>query len=187
MTGGEDQCLHGTDDSRRDRGQFVLVAAAALAIALAPLVLAYLQLGYHADVQAATDYDAPAENAQRFLERAVHESAAGVPEDYDWGDRGDAVETVHSRLDPKRSRLATARVESGTAYRTRYNQTAAQAWASTNCPSGPDRQFGGCEARRGVVVQNRDGRTHVLAVTLNLTVTTERGTRELTLVVEPVS
>lgn len=171
-------------ETHTNRGQLVLVAAAALAIALAPLVLAYLQLGYHADVQASAEYDAPAENAQRFLERAVHESAAGIPEDYDWADRGDAVETVHSRLDPKRSRLATARVESGTAYRTSYNQTAATAWASDNCPSGPDRQFGGCEARRGVVVQNRAGRTHVLAVALDVTVTTERGARRLTLVTE---
>jgi hypothetical protein len=172
-------------DPRRDRGQLVLVAAAALAIALAPLVLAYLQLGYHADVQAATDYDAPAENAQRLLERAVHESTGGIPTDYDWTDRGDAVDAVHSRLDPIRSRLATARVESGTAYRTSYNQTSARAWASDHCPSGPDRQFGGCEARRGVVVQNRAGRTHVLAVALDLTVTTDRGTRRLTLLGGP--
>jgi len=174
-----------TDERGRDRGQLVLVSAAAVAIALAPLVLAYLQLGYHADVRASTDYDAPGENAQRFLDRAVGEAVDGIPADHDWAARDDAIEEVRDRLDSKRDRLATARVESGTAYGTDYNQTAAQAWADDNCPDGPDRQFGPCEAQQGVVVQRRDGRTHVLAVVLDVTITIERGTRTLTLAVRP--
>jgi len=169
------------------RGQLVLVAAAALAIALAPVVLAYLQLGYHADVAAGADYDAPAENAERYLDRAVHEAAVDVPGEYAWSERADAVDAVRGRLDPKRRALAGARVESGTAYRTRYDRSAASAWAAAHCPGGPDRRFGGCEARRGVVVQERAGRTHVLAVALSVTVTTERGTSDLTVVVSPAS
>jgi len=172
--------------TKRDRGQFVLVAAAALAIALAPIVLAYLQLGYHADVAASTDYDDPAGNAARYLDRTVHEAAAEVQNEHEWAARADAVRTVRSRLDPKRSRLADARIEAGTVYRTRYNDSAATAWASANCPRGPDRQFGDCETRRGVVVQERAGRAHVLAVALDVTVTTERGTTEMTLVVRSV-
>ena len=171
---------------RRDRGQLVLVAAAALAVALAPVVLAYLQLGYHADVTASADHDDPAENAGRYLERAVHEAAAGVQAEHDWRARADAVRTVRDRLDPRQERLSESRVESGTVYRTAYNDSAAAAWASDRCPSGPDRQFGDCEARRGVVVQDRAGRTHVLAVALDVSVTTDRGRTEVTLVVEAV-
>jgi hypothetical protein len=167
---------------RRERGQMVLVAAGVLAVALAPMVLAYLQLGYHPDVQASTDYDAPVANAERLLDRAVHEASDEVPGTYDWRDRRDAVDAVRTNLEPRLETLATARIEQGTAYRTSYNQSAAQQWASDNCPGGPDRQFGSCGARRGVVVQERAGRTHVLAVALDVTVTTERGQRAVTLV-----
>ncbi len=54
-----------------------------------------------------------------------------------------------------------------------------------NLPHGPNRQFGGCQADRGVVVQNRDGETHVLAVAFNLRVTTELGWYEMTVVTTP--
>ena len=71
-------------------------------------------------------------------------------------------------------------------YRVTYNASAASDWAATNCPGGPGRQFGPCEVDRGVVVQERAGRTHVLAVALDVTVTTERGTYAVTLVVPAV-
>jgi len=171
---------------KRDRGQLVLVAAAALAVALAPVVLAYLQLGYHADVTASADHDDPAANADRYLERAVHEAAADVQAEHAWTARADAVRAVRSRLDSKRARLSAARIEAGTAYRTAYNDSAARDWASDHCPGGPDRQFGDCAVRRGVVVQERGGRTHVLAVALDVTVTTERGRTTRTVLVEPV-
>lgn len=173
-------------DSRggRDRGQLVLLAAGVLAVALAPIVLAYLQLGYHPDVQATSDYDAPVANADRLLDRVVHEASDEIPERHDWASRDAAVDAVRANLEPRLETLATARIEQGTAYRIEYNQSTAQAWATANCPGGPDRQFGPCEARRGVVVQERAGRTHVLAVVLDVTVTTERGTRQVTLVVD---
>jgi hypothetical protein len=170
----------------RDRGQLVLVAAAVLAIALAPVVLAYLQLGYHADVAASGGYDDPVANAGDYLGRAVHEAAADVRSEYDWRARSDAVRAVRDRLNSNRSRLAEARVAAGTAYGTRYNDSAARAWAAANCPDGPNRQFGACEARRGVVVQERAGEAHVLAVALDVTVTTDRGSTEVTLVVPSV-
>lgn len=170
-------------DGRPGRGQLVLLSAAVLAIALVPVLFAYLQLGYHADVTASTDYDSPDRNAKRVLERAVHEASTGIPGNHSWTDRQDAVDRVRSRLDPRLATLATARIEAGTAVRTTYNQSAADTWATTHCPDGPDRQFGTCEARRGVVVQDRVGETHVLAVALDVTITTERGTRRLTLVV----
>lgn len=172
----------GDGDVDDGRGQLVLLGAAVLAVALVPLVLAYLQLGYHADVAASADYDAPAATAERFLDRAVADATDPVAGTEDWSDRADAVDTVHARLDPHRRTLAESRVVSGTATRTAYNQSAARAWARSDCPGGPDRQFGPCEARRGVVVQERAGETHVLAVALDVTVTTERGVRSLTVV-----
>jgi hypothetical protein len=159
----------------RERAQLVLAAAAVVAVALAPVVVAYLQLGYHDDVRASGDYTAPAENAQRMLERAVHESAAGIPSEYEWSERGDAVEEVRERLGPRLAELEASRVEEGTAYQVAYNESAAAEWASSNCPGGPNRQFGGCETVDGVVVQDRVGETHMVAVAFDLRVTTERG------------
>lgn len=166
----------------RDRSQLVLLGAAALAIALVPLVLAYLQLGYHADVTASADYDDPTQNAQRFLDRAVANATDPVAGRYDWRDRDSAADAVRAGLDPHLATLAESRVASGTATQISYNRTAARAWARSRCPGGPNRQFGRCEARRGVVVQHRAGETTVLAVALDVTVTTERGVRELTVV-----
>lgn len=159
----------------RERAQLVLAAAAVVAIALAPVVVAYLQLGYHDDVRASGDYTAPAENAQRVLDRAVHESASGIPGEYGWDEREEAVVEVRDRLKPRLGELEAARVEEGTAYQVAYNESAAEEWASANCPGGPNRQFGDCVAVDGVVVQDRVGETHVLAVAFDLRVTTERG------------
>ena len=171
---------------KRERAQLVLAAAAVVAVALAPVVVAYLQLGYHDDVRASADYDAPAQNAQQVLERAIHQSAAGTPGEYDWNERGDGVAEVRNRLEPRLSALESARVEEGTAYQVAYNESAALEWTAGNCPSGPNRQFGGCETIDGVVVQDRVGETHVLAVAFDLRVTTERGWIWETVVVEVV-
>ena len=168
------------------RGQLVLVAAALVAVALAPVVLAYLQLGYHADVRATADYDDPTTDAFRVLDRAVATASAGVPGEYAWDRRQAAVTTVRDRLEPRFDRLRTASVESGTVHVVAYNGTAASQWMADNCPRGPDRQFGTCVVDRGVVVQNRAGRSHVLGVGLDVTTTTSRGETTVTAVVRPV-
>lgn len=170
----------------RDRAQLVLAAAAVVAVALAPAVLAYLQLGYAADVGASAEYDAPASNAVRVLERAVYAASAGVPANHSWGQRRDAVDTVRDDLEPRLDALERARIEAGTAVRIRYNETAASGWADGNCPGGDGRQFGPCRADRGVVVQQRAGETHPVAVAFGLRVTTERGRTDLTVVVRAV-
>jgi hypothetical protein len=169
-----------------ERAQLVLAAAALVAVALAPVVMAYLQLGYHGDVAASEGFDAPGRNAERLLSRAVHEAASDVPADYAWDEREQAVAVVRSELRPRLDALRSSRVESGTVYQVAYNQSAAAAWAQANCPSGPNRQFGACEAQRGVVIQERANRTHVLAVAFDVRVTTERRTIDLTLVVRTV-
>jgi len=167
------------------RGQLVLVAAGVIALALLAMLLAYLQLGYAADVRAADDYDAPARNAERVLERAVH-GASVDPGNYSWGQRDDAADEVRSRLEPRLETLRASRVEEGVVYRVRYNRSAASAHASEACPSGPDRRFGPCEADGGVVLQRRAGETHLLAVAFDLTVTTPDGEISETVVVQAV-
>jgi hypothetical protein len=168
----------------RQRAQLVLAAAALVAVALAPVVVAYLQLGYHADVTASEEYDAPGRNAERLLSRAVHDAASGATGEYEWDEREQAVAAVRDELRPRLDALRSSRVASGTVYQVEYNQTAAAAWLAANCPGGPDRQFGDCEADRGVVVQERAGETHVVAAVFDVRVTTGDAEMELTVITD---
>lgn len=170
----------------RRRGQLVLVAAVVVAVALAPIVLAYLQLGYHDDVAATADYDDPTAETVRVLDRTVTSVSGSVPREYDWRSRSAAVTDVRADLTATRARLETDDVARGTVTDISYNATAAAAWRASNCPDGPDRQFGDCVADRGVVVQDRVDRTHVLAVAFDVTTTTERGETEVTVVLTAV-
>ncbi len=178
--------MTGDESPVGERAQLVLAAAALVAIALAPVVVAYLQLGFHADVTASAEYDAPDRNAERLLSRAVHDASTDAPANFAWDEREAAVTGVRSALDPRLDALRSSRVESGTVYQVGYNQSAAEAWSDGNCPGGPNRQFGACEARQGVVVQERAGQTHVLAAAFDVRVTSERESMELTLVAESV-
>ena len=178
--------MTGEKSKRRERAQLVLAAAALVAVALAPVVVAYLQLGYHADVTASEEYDAPDRNAGRVLTRAVHDATADVPAEYAWDERELAVAAVRAALEPRLDALRSSRVESGTVYQVAYNQSAAEAWQEASCPYGPNRQFGPCEARQGVVVQERANRTHALAVAFDVRVTTDDSAMRLTVVVQAI-
>ncbi len=156
-----------TDRSRRERSQLVLLAAVALAAALVPLTVAYLQLGYQATVDADRS---PIQDLQGTLDRALVDAADGVPDQYPWSDRTTAVTAVRDRLRPTLATLNTSRLDAGRAVAVTYNATRGQAWADSHCPAGPDRQFGPCRVDRGVVVQDRAGRTHVLAVAVDVAV-----------------
>lgn len=173
-------------DADRQRGQVVLLAAAVIALALAAVLLAYLQLGYHGDVTASEGYDHPTRDAERALERAVANASEGLPRSYPWARRGAAATDARSDLDPRLDALEASRVESGTAYRVAYNGSAAGRYAGANCPSGPDRQFGDCAVDGGLVLQDRAGGTHLLAVALDLRVVGERRTVAETVVIHPV-
>lgn len=165
------------------RAQLVLAAAVVIAVALAPVVLAYLQLGTHPDVGVeGGDYGS---DARRFLERATHEAGAEAT-GVDWTAREHAVERVRGSLTPRLETLNASRVEEGVAYAVNYNRSATSAWASEQCPRGDGREFGSCLAVDGVVVQERAGETTVLAVGYDVTVTTLRSERELTFVVRVV-
>jgi hypothetical protein len=168
------------------RGQLVLLAAALIAVALAPIVFASLQLGYHDDVAATADYEDPTADALRVLDRAVATASSDVPGEYRWRAREAAVDDIRSELRPRIDRLQTASVERGTLHEISYNGTAAGEWATDNCPGGPARQFGNCERDRGVVVQERTGWVHVVAVGFDVRTTTDRGTTTVTVVVRPI-
>lgn len=167
----------------RNRGQLVVLAALALAIALVPMALAYLQLGYHDDVRAATVDDDRLQSVERTLGRTLTDLSADVPARHPWHNRSGAVSELRSRLQPTIHALRTASVDSETATTVSYNHSRAQAWERANCPRGPAREFGQCRVDRGVVVQERDGRTHVLAVAVDISVTTPDGEREMAAVV----
>lgn len=168
------------------RAQAVLLAAAVVALALAPVLMAYLQLGYAADVAASEGYTAPTRDAERSLALAVHDASENATGEHRWARRADAARSVRSSLGPRIEGLEAARVEAGTAYRISYNASAARAYATEACPSGPARQFGPCVADGGVVLQGRAGESHVLAVAFDLHVVGERRTVSETVVVHPV-
>jgi len=155
------------------RAQLVLVAGAVIAVGLAPIALAYVQLGATPNAGVETP-DRPGEDVTRALDRAVFDAASGTATSHAWSDRADAVTAVENRLAPRLASLRTSGLSEGVVHEIEYNETAARAWAAEDCPSGPDRQFGECEAIGGVVVQDRAGRTHALGVAVDLRVTADR-------------
>ncbi|UPV98921.1 hypothetical protein M0R88_10300 [Halorussus gelatinilyticus] len=131
---------------------------------------------------ASTEFDAPDRNAERLLSRAVHDATSEATGEFAWDERAAAAAAVRDHLRPRLDALRSSRVESGTVYQVAYNRTAAAAWRDANCPGGPNRQFGACESDGGVVVQERAGGTHVLAVAFDVRVTTDDTEQALTLV-----
>lgn len=171
-----------TPPTGRGRGQLVLVAGVALALALVPLVFAYLQLGYHEDVTGASGMD-PLEQVDRTLTEAVHDVATDIPSTYQWGARDLAAQTVREGLDDRFEDVETARLADGIAIELALNHTRAIEWETDNCPVGPDRQFGECSVDEGVVMQDRGGDVHVLGVGLDVRVTGPEGQARLETVV----
>ncbi|QCJ47434.1 hypothetical protein [Haloprofundus sp. MHR1] len=165
---------------RRERAQLVLVAAAVIAVALVPMALAYHQLGYHEDVSASSEPVTNGENVKRALDRAVHASATRHDGEYGWDERGAAVDAFEETFTGYVDEIESSRVERGVVYRITANETVAQRWAEKNCPAGPNREFGPCESFDGVVVQERAGESVVVAVGLDVRVTTDRGERWMT-------
>lgn len=170
---------------RGRRGQLVLLSGVVVALALLAMLTAFLQLGYHGDVATGGD-ERRVTDAGAYLERVTHDAARDLRGEYIWAERDGAVRALEGRLRPALATLERARAESGVAATATRNHTAGARWAAANCPAGSGRDFGPCRAERGVVVQERDGRTLVLAVAYDLTVATEDATTRVTTVVEPV-
>lgn len=151
------------------RGQLVLLAAVALALALVPLVGAYLQLGYSPESR--PPGQTPAEQATGTLDRALQDATARTTS-YDWAERTNAATAVRTEMASTVATVETARLADGIAYQVSYNETRIADWVADNCPDGPDRQFGSCRAVEGLAVQERDGRTHTLAAAFDIEITT---------------
>lgn len=155
----------------RARGQLVLIAALALVVALVPLVFAYLQLGYHDDFR--PEEPADVAGVERTLDRSLHDAVAATDGRHSWARRGATATTIRDSLNTTIADLERAGLADGAVTEIRYNETLASRWAARHCPGGPDRQFGPCEADRGVVVQQRLDQTYVLAVAVDVRATTE--------------
>lgn len=164
------------------RGQMVLLAGVVVALALVAMLVAFLQLGYHADVESAAVDGNPVADGQSYLQRATHDTSRALRGEYDWSERGQVFTEARDRLTPRLAHLERSRVAAGIVYTAEFNQTAASQWAAVNCPSGSGREFGPCEAERGVVVQERNDRTLVIAVGYDLNVTKDDEVTRLTLV-----
>lgn len=165
-----------------ERGQLVLVAALALAVGLVALSVAYLQLGYHDDVDTISQDSAT--QLQSALDRAVHNTTSESPVTYSWSERRDAVSTINDELADTIDTLETSRLVDGHVYRIERNATHASQWVTDNCPTGPDRQFGDCATIDGIILQERNGWTHILAIAFNIEITTPEGTTNVTLRIE---
>jgi hypothetical protein len=165
-----------------DRGQLVLVAAAVVAIGLAPVLFAYLQLGYHPDTERQPEIDG--EEAVAYLDRSVHDAAAATAGEYDWTDREAKAEAVRAEIDGDVETLETAALEEGIARSVTHNDTAAREWAATNCESGAGKRFGACEANEGVVVQERADEAVLLAVGFDIEVVGPDGKTAVTVVID---
>lgn len=165
-----------------DRGQLVLVAAAVVVIGLAPVLLAYLQLGYHPDV--ADEPEITGERAVEYLDRSVHRASAAHAGEYRWRDRRSMADAIRDDIDGDLETLERSRLESGVVYDVAYNASAASAWSERNCTAGDGKRFGPCETYDGVVVQERAGEAVLLAVAFDVSVVGPDGRSELTVVVE---
>lgn len=172
---------------RRDRGQLVLLAAALAALALVPLVVAYLQLGVHPDVAARTDPGHETDRIVRSLDRATANASRFVSAEYRWANRSDALAVFDRTLTPDVRRIEQSRLVESVAINVTRNATVAQRWADSSCPGGQNRQFGDCVVENGIVLQERAGETYVLAVGLDVVVSGPRGTTEVVIVAESVT
>jgi len=165
--------------TRVERGQLVLVAAAVAALALVPVVAAYLQFGY---APAVADADADhASRVSRALDRLADDAAERAT-GADWRDRERAVEDLRESLAPRLRTVERARLGDGIAANVSYSTAGADGVA---CPGGSGRSFGACENVGGVVVQERAGETVVVAVAFEVRVTTPSGTVRFERVVRP--
>jgi hypothetical protein len=166
------------------RAQAVLAAAVVVAVALVPMLVAYLQLGHPPDAAArAAEADGPAD-ARRALDRAATRAAARA-DGAAWTNRSRAYRRANATLAAAASRVEARGARRGAVYRVARAEGVAARLARAECPRGARRAFGPCEAVGGVVLQERGGETAVAYVALRLRVRSPEGRTDATLVVRP--
>lgn len=168
------------------RAQAVLAAAVVVAVALVPMLVAYLQLGHPPDAAAtAVERDDDAvDDARRYLDRATTRAAADV-RGVAWANRPTTVRRMKDRLANATAQLEARGAANERVYRVAYNRTVAERLARDACPRGDDRAFGDCEAAGGMVIQERVGETTVVAVAFDLQIRSPRRSTNATVVVRP--
>lgn len=166
------------------RAQVVLAAAVVVAVALVPMLLVYLQLGYPAGAAAeATDDDGLAD-ARHYLDRATTDATEDV-RGLDWSERDTTARRLNSSLANATARLEARGAARDRSYRVAPAPETATRLAREDCPGGEHRAFGACESARGIVLQRRANQTTVVAVAFSIRVRSPRGTTNATVVVRP--
>lgn len=167
---------------RVERGQLVLVAATVIAIALVGILFAYLQLGYHPDVNGSSE--TTGEEAVALMDQSVHSAAAETAGAYEWDERTELVERTRAVLNDDIEALETSRIDEGIGYRVQYADAAASDWRGDVCDPSPGKRFGDCQPHGGVIVQERAGEAVLVAVAFDFRIVGPESTTDLTVVVE---
>ena len=170
----------------RRRGQFVLLAAAVVVTALVPMLLAYAQLGYAADVAPTPETRTTLVDAERSLERSVGDATTALSNRTDAGRHRFLADRVVDRLAPARERIESVGTDRGLTVAVARNTTAATRWAERACPDGEARDFGDCVVTDGVVTQTRADTTALVAVAVDVRVAGPDATTAATFVVHGV-
>lgn len=167
---------------KASRAQLVVSMAVVVTVALVPIAAAYLQLG-----SASTALDtrpSHADDVTRVLDRSVADAATAVAGEYSWAERSAAVDELRSRLEPALTEVRAMPGRETSNVAVEYNQTEASRIAANSCPGGEGRQFGPCEADRGIVVQERAGETTLVAVAFDIQVRTPDSATTITTRIE---
>jgi hypothetical protein len=171
----------------RRRGQFVLLAAAVVVTALAPMLLAYAQLAYVDGGGGETpDARATLGDAERTLERTVGDVTVALANRTAADRHRFLADLAVDRLAPARTRIESSGTDRGLTVAVDRNATAATRWAEAACPRGPARAFGDCVVTDGVVTQTRANTTALVAVAVDVRVAGPDATTEATFVVRGV-
>lgn|GEM_PF-230643 len=190
-SGGGDAGSPGSDEEEQPqrrlagrRSQLVLVAAGVAAVGLLPIVVAYTQLGYTGVAGSDPAATTPTDDVLDALERAAFEASVDSQARSPWSERERVASDVGRLFDERAAAIESAGVDRERAHAIDRNASRAAAVASEACPGGPNRQFGPCDAIQGVVVQERGGETHVIAIAVDVRTVVADGTFDGTYVLD---
>lgn len=164
------------------RGQLVLVAAVAVAVAFVPMLAAYVQLGHHPDVRSGVDHADALADADGHLQRSVRAATAATDGAYTNGSEAVVAARARDRLATGLRRLDDAGARRGIVYDVAFNHTAAVRFVETSCPGGEMREFEPCVATDGIVTQSRTNQTVVVAAAFDVSARSARGRASATYV-----
>lgn len=160
-----------TANEANERAQLVLLAAAVIALALVPMVFAYMQMGYHGDIGTETESGDRLVDAERSLERAVRVASADIDGEYYWKNRDEAVDEFHASLAEDIQTIVELAHTDGIVIEIESEPAIVESRNETACPSGPRRSFESCETAGNVLVQERAGEVAIIGAAYEIRVT----------------